>query len=239
MVLLAAACTSTTAGSGSQAPTTGTGSGTATSAGATPTSPGPTPPPLAALPVRAVRGCERVTCLATAVVANARPGIHVAVVRGPDSGDAVQQTAYLLSVDTAGRALDSIRLAAGDVFFDAALPRPSCDTLVHCFVVAGEGAHAGVLNVVAVGVAGELTDASQDGALSTDTPDIQARDLDGDGVAELLAVLNNYLPNYAEGTDFWVVWTWQAGRYTQSGCRKVLPGEKVPGGAVSPSSCPS
>ncbi len=241
VLLSAAACTAST-GTGSPAPT-GSGTGQPSSTGATgvPTTSGPaqpTAPPLTAVPVRAVPACARVTCSAAAVLANVRPGIHLVLVRGPDI-DGVQQTAYLLTLDATGTALESRKLAYGDVFFDAELPKPTCDQLVHCFVPAGTGAHGGVMDVLGVGPAGQLTDISQAGEVSTDTPNLRARDLDGDGTAEVLGVQNNYQPNYAEGTEYWVVWAWRGGRYVLTGCRKVRRGEEAPSGPVSPSSCPS
>jgi hypothetical protein len=110
---------------------------------------------------------------------------------------------------------------------------------VHCFVVAGAGAHGGVLNVVAVGAAGRLSDVSQSGELSTDTPQVSARDLDGDGIDELLGLQNDYLPSYAEGTVYWLVWAWHGARYALTGCRKAQRGEQAPNGPLSPASCPS
>jgi hypothetical protein len=197
----------------------------------------PPPPPLAAVPVRAVPACARAGCQVTAVVGNARPGIHLALVRGPDR-DLVRQTGYLLSLDTAAAPLQARQLRNGDVFFDASLPAITCDQLRHCFVVAGVGAHASVLNVVAVGPAGELTDLSQGGELATDTTDLRADDLDGDGIAEVLAVRNDYQPDYAGGTRYWMVWSWRGGRYVPLGCRKVQRGEREPSGPLAASGCP-
>lgn len=242
LVMVTAACTSAT-GTGPQASTRSRPAATATGSGGpggAPTSTGPplpSPPPLGAVPVRSVPECRRVDCVASAVVPNVRPGIHLVLVRGPDGDTA--QTAYLLTLSAAGRPLDSRRLANGDVFFDAALPAPRCDRYVHCFVVAVVGAHGGVMNVFAVGAAGQLADVSQGGELSTDTPDLRARDLDGDGIAEVLGLENDYQPTYAEGTNYWLVWAWRGGRYAQNGCRKAQRGEHVPSGPVSPAGCPT
>jgi len=91
----------------------------------------------------------------------------------------------------------------------------------------------------AVGPTGELTDLSQGGELATDTPDLRARDLDGDGTAEVLGVVNDYQPDYAGGTRYWMVWSWRGGRYVLTGCRKVQRGEREPSGSLAPSGCPS
>jgi hypothetical protein len=199
--------------------------------------PAPPAPPPAAVPVRAVPACARASCQVTAVIANARPGIHLALVRGPDR-DLTRQTGYLLSLDTAAAPLHSRQLRNGDEFFDASLATATCDQLRHCFVVAGVGAHGSVLNVVAVGPAGELTDLSPGGELATDTLDLRARDLDGDGTAEVLAVVNDYQPDYAGGTRYWMVWGWRGGRYVPVGCRRMQRGEREPSGPLAPSGCP-
>jgi hypothetical protein len=188
--------------------------------------------------MRAVPACTHADCRVTAVVGNARPGIHLALVRGPDR-DLVRQSGYLLSLDAAATPLQARQLRNGDVFFDTSLAAATCDQLRHCFVVAGVGAHASVLNVVAVGPTGALTDLSQGGELATDTRDLQARDLDGDGTAEVLAVVNDYQPDYADGTRYWMVWSWRGGRYLPLGCRKVQRGEREPSGPLAPSGCPS
>jgi hypothetical protein len=204
-------------------------------ASSTPAPPAPSP---AAVPVRAVPACARASCQVTAVVGNARPGIHLALVRGPDH-DLTRQTGYLLSLNSAAAPLQARQLRSGDVFFDASLGVATCDRLRHCFVAAGVGAHGSVLNVVAVGPAGELTDLSQGGELATNTSELRAHDLDGDGVAEVLAVVNDYQPDYADGTRYWMVWSWRGGRYVSLGCRKVQRGEREPGGPLAPSGCPS
>jgi len=237
-VLAVAACTSP-GGAGGPAPTTGLTSAvppTPTSAPAS--SPVPPAPPPAAVPVRAVPACARASCQVTAVVGNARPGIHLALVRGPDR-DLVRQAGYLLSLGAAAAPLQARQLRNGEVFFDASLPAATCDRLRHCFVVAGVGAHASVLNVVAVGPAGELTDLSQGGELATDTTDLRARDLDGDGTAEVVGVMNDYQPDYAGGTRYWMVWNWRSGRYVLTGCRRVQHGEREPSGPLAPFGCPS
>jgi hypothetical protein len=223
-------------------PTTGSprpATGTATPSPRPPgTAPGqPAAPALASVPVRAVPACAQVTCRAVAVVPDARPGIHLALVRGPD-GD-LAQTAYLLSLSATGRPLHWRRLDQGQLFTDPGLPAPTCDISGRCFVAAGVGAHDGVMNVIEVGAAGRLTDASQGGELAVDTPDLAARDLDGDGVDEVFGVENDYQPSYADGSRFWLVWSWRDGRYELTGCRPAQPDEQVPGGPVSLIDCPS
>jgi hypothetical protein len=205
--------------------------------------PTPTPTPtstataLARVPVHLVPVCERAVCQAVAVQQDVRPGVTVALVRGPDAADQLHQTAYLLSVGADGNRLGVQRLTRGDFFFDY-LPELICDQLVHCFVPADSGAHTGVMNVVAVDSAGRLTDISQGGALSVDTVDLIPKDLDEDGAAEILGRINDYTPNYAGGGEYWMVWTWTGTRYAPSGCRKVQPGEQQPGGPVTLSGCP-
>jgi hypothetical protein len=203
---------------------------------ATPTPTG-TASALAQVPVQLVPACERAVCVPIAVLADVRPGVSVALVRGPDAANQLHQTAYLLSLGAAGNRLGVQRLLRGDFFFDA-LPRLLCDQLVHCFVTASSGAHTGVMNVVAVDSAGDLSDISQGGALSVDTLDLRAADLDEDGGAEILGRINDYVPNYAAGGEYWMVWTWMGTRYAPSGCRKVQPGEEAPGGPVTLSGCP-
>jgi hypothetical protein len=199
-------------------------------------SPTSTAAALARVPVREVPDCAHVACAAVAV-AEPRSGLTLALVRGPDTADQLRQTAYLLSVDGTGRRLGALRLLRGDFFFDS-LPELTCDALAHCFVAASSGAHTGVMNVVAVDEVGRLTDLSQAGTLTVDTVDLAPKDLDEDGVAEVLGRINDFTPNYAGGSDYWMVWTWNGTRYAPTGCRKIQPGEDEPGGPVTLSGCP-
>lgn len=224
----ATAAGSVATASGTASATSGTGSGGA---------PMPSAPALAAVPARAIPACAHVTCRAVAVVPNARPGIDLVLVRAPDSSD-IEQVAYLLTVDARGVPLGSVRLAHGGFFFDSSLSGPTCDAVAHCFVPAAVGAHGGVINVVAVSATGRLTDLSAGGRYTADTPDLRGVDLDGDGIDEIVGTVNDYQPDYATGTNYWIVRAWQGTRYVDRGCRKLQLGEKLPGEPVSPASCP-
>ncbi|MBI3687316.1 MAG: hypothetical protein HY241_08275 [Actinobacteria bacterium] len=171
------------------------------------------------------------------VAGNVRPGLHLALVRGPDSAVA-RQVAYLLTVDGRATPLGSMRLRHGDYFVDAVLAEPVCDRLAHCFVAAGLGAHRGVMNVVSVAVDGKMTDLSRNGVFTADTPQIRAVDLDGDGVDEILGMVSDYQPDFATGTDYWIQWVWRAGRYIADGCRQAQPGQPAPGDGLFVAVCP-
>jgi hypothetical protein len=191
---------------------------------------------LARVPVSAVAGCSRATCQAIAVTV-VRPGLSVALVRGPDATRQLAQTAYLLSLNATGDRIDALHLGRGEFFFDS-LPKLPCDALMHCFVTGTSGVDTAVLNVIAVGRSGHLSDISQAGTLTVNTPNLAPVDLNEDGVAEILGRVNDFTPNYAGGSDYWIVWTWTGTRYAPAGCRKVQPGEDKPGGPVTLSSCP-
>lgn len=229
-LLLAPACTR------GQAPGPVASTGTAASRPAPSPSPSASAAALARVPVREVPACDRAACSAVAVT-QVRAGVTLALVRGPDRPDGTRQTAYLLSLDPANKRLGVLSLTHGDYFFDS-LPELTCDALLHCFVAASSGAHTGVLNVVAVGQHGQLTDISQSGLLSVDTVDVGPADINDDGIDEVLGRVNDFTPNYAGGSDYWMLWVWNGTRYVPLGCRKVQAGEDKPGGPVTPSSCP-
>lgn len=93
----------------------------------------------------------------------------------------------------------------------------SCSTggaLPNCIVVAYVGAH-GAVGTVWVFAGGTL---HRGGAADSDSPNLQGKDLNGDGLVDVEALQNNYTPNYATGQVYWQTWLSDGAKLTSTGC---------------------
>lgn len=102
-------------------------------------------------------------------------------------------------------------------------PHLTCSTRtphLHCVLVAVVGAHSSQA---------QLYLASDDRfvlppLVSSDTPDIRAADLDGDGDLDLQVAIDNYEPDYADGAMYWETWILHSQAYTRTGCTSAVYG---------------
>lgn len=86
----------------------------------------------------------------------------------------------------------------------------------NCVLTDSLGMHAGVAELVVL----------QDGRLShppggeviSNSGGTKAADLNGDGMLDVIGVVNDYKPNFAEGHSYWQTFDYAAGRYVSTGC---------------------
>lgn len=106
-------------------------------------------------------------------------------------------------------------------------PRMNCSTKtqhLHCVVQTIVGAHSSQAQLYLVQDGHFVTPAP----VTTDTPDIVVRDLDGDGDLDLDLLVDDYQPDYADGGVFWQTAMLHDKSYTITGCTPVRHGSADP-----------
>ncbi len=103
-------------------------------------------------------------------------------------------------------------------------PELRCSTStehLHCVVIAAVGAHGSEADLF-------LADGSvvtRVAPVTSGSPGIEALDLDGDGDLDLAVPADDYIPNYADGGQYWVTFELSHKAYVRTGCSAVVHGE--------------
>lgn len=100
----------------------------------------------------------------------------------------------------------------------AASPEPNC------VVVDSLGMHASVGEMVLLRD-GRLVPTAEAVA---DAPGMNAVDLDRDGYLDVIATVNDYTPNFAQGHNYWQTRRYSAGRFLVTGCALQQQGLAAP-----------
>jgi hypothetical protein len=162
-------------------------------------------------------------------VADVRPGISVALASTPAPAGSITPHAWLVTFRTGTGQELARRALQGDYFItDAGSSRPYCDRVAHCFVEAGRGAHSAVVNALAVGTGGALSEPAGSERLGADSATTAVYDLDGDGRYEA-AVTESVGGPYATAPQRYDVYRWVGDRVELAGCSPAmttLPGVK-------------
>ena len=107
---------------------------------------------------------------------------------------------------------------------DVEQPELRCSTStehLHCVVIAAVGAHGSEADLF-------LADGSvvtRVPSVTSGSPGIEALDLDGDGDLDLAVPADDYIPNYADGGQYWVTFELSHKAYVRTGCSAVVHGE--------------
>ena len=104
----------------------------------------------------------------------------------------------------------------------------------NCVLVDYTGAHASNATVWTL-AAGTL---HRGATVTSDTPNMRADDLNGDGFVDAEALQNTYVPDYASGSVYWQTWTSDGSHLTSTGCS--APTHNPPAAPTAPlsGSCP-
>jgi hypothetical protein len=94
----------------------------------------------------------------------------------------------------------------------------------NCVVVDSLGMHASVGELVLLRD-GHLVPAAEAVA---DAPGMNAVDLDRDGYLDVIATVNDYTPNFAQGHNYWQTRRYSAGRFLVTGCALQQQGLPAP-----------
>jgi hypothetical protein len=218
-----AACSSTTQGTGlaiatertSAAPQSGSASPSglaspstaASSTSSAPVTSSPAVPPNSA-PASPPPECPRGTCPQVDSVALGNG--YVIILRGNDGYGG-------------GAGASVVELTSGGVpvFWSATANETpgglACSTAgatPNCVVVDYTGAHASVATAWTL-ARGTL---HRGATVSSDTPGMSGRDLDADGFVDVVALQNDYTPDYATGKVYWQTWVSDGNHLTGTGC---------------------
>ncbi|MEP7056028.1 MAG: hypothetical protein ABI912_12360 [Actinomycetota bacterium] len=144
------------------------------------------------------------------------------------ANDNVERQNYLALYDAIGTALYTSSRIGGLFVPFARGVQPgftgiSVDRAGRVFVAFGTGAHSSFLVVLDPGVRpvrtfGTLPGDGGEPRFFTDTPSSGALDVDGDGINELVSVVNDYDPNYAQGTSTALYYKYEVGDFQAMGC---------------------
>ena len=86
----------------------------------------------------------------------------------------------------------------------------------HCVLTDGAGAHSSMAQVLLLR-SGRLV-APARAYVEADLPTVLARDLDGDGYLDVVALDSDYTPSFAQGHLFWNTFRFAGGQLTSTGC---------------------
>ena len=103
-----------------------------------------------------------------------------------------------------------------------------------CVLTDGDGAHSSVAQVMLLR-GGRLV-APAHAAVVADLPTVLARDLDGDGDLDVIALDSDYTPNFAQSHLFWNTYRFASDRLTSTGC---LPKTGPPPAQLATQPCPT
>jgi hypothetical protein len=102
----------------------------------------------------------------------------------------------------------------------------------HCVFTDGAGAHSSIAQLLLVR-SGRLV-APKQAYVEADLPTVLARDLDGDGYLDVIALDSDYTPNFAQSHLFWNTFRFAGGQYTSTGCQpRTSPNAPAPTQFVS------
>jgi hypothetical protein len=85
-----------------------------------------------------------------------------------------------------------------------------------CVLTDGDGVHSSVAQVMLLR-GGRLV-APARAAVVADLPTVLARDLDGDGDLDVVALDSDYTPNFAQGHQFWNTYRFNGDELASTGC---------------------
>jgi hypothetical protein len=94
----------------------------------------------------------------------------------------------------------------------------------NCVVVDSLGMHASVAEIVLLRD-GRLVHTAE---AMADAPGMTAVDLDRDGYLDVIATVNDYTPNFAQGHNYWQTRRYSAGRWVVTGCALQQSGLPAP-----------
>lgn len=193
--------------------------------------------------------CRGVACILLAAV----DGIHTTrgVLRAevigqplPGGGPETLRPVYIALYDRAGRAVYTTPRAVIGHYLKAVPGQPATGILTdragRVFVPFLIGAHSGALIVLdpnqnPVNDFHSVPSSGDSGRFFTDTPGSTAVDLNGDGVNELAIDVNDYQPNYAQGTTYERYYQYAGGDFALLGCRTLRsPHDHLAGPNIAP-----
>jgi hypothetical protein len=93
-----------------------------------------------------------------------------------------------------------------------------------CVLIDGQGMHSGIAEEIVLR-GGRLVAVA---AASSDTATILARDVDGDGELDVVALDSDYRPNFATGHLFWHTYRFTGDRLVSTGCTPASPAKPPP-----------
>lgn len=97
----------------------------------------------------------------------------------------------------------------------------------HCVYTDASGPHSSVAQLVLL-QSGRLV-APRHASVEADLPTVLARDLNGDGYLDVVALDSDYTPNFAQGHLFWNTYRFAGGQYTSTGCvARPTPNDPAP-----------
>jgi hypothetical protein len=99
-------------------------------------------------------------------------------------------------------------------------PEPDCD------LIDSLGMHADVTEMLILR-AGRLVHPARAEAI-TNSVGMRAADLNRDGYLDVIGTSNDYLPNFAQGHDYWQTFRYHDGRLTVTGCARQLKNVPAP-----------
>lgn len=177
-----------------------------------PTTQAPAPPPAAGAPA----SCPNGTC-AELSHSLEKDGYQIVLRQGTGGSTTSSAIVELLSGGS------PVQWAALPFAYQ---PHMECSTQtehLHCVVISGTGAHSSQAQLYLV-VDGAFLEPP---VVTSDTTEIMATDLDGDGDLDLQVPVNNYQPDYASGGTYWETLILQNKQYVRTGCTETIYGRYV------------